>query len=89
MRIIPVLTLNYGATARWLIDKYGERVDQIRYSHNEILLRGPVERLYMVTKREQLLGLQFDEYIISPHYEDMRMIAEERKAICKNRLNSD
>lgn len=84
-KLIPVLTLNYGETARWLQEKYKDQFEQFRYSQNIMLLKDGT-RLMMVDAYHKLLGLEFTEFIISPHYNDLRMEAEHRVKLCKTRL---
>jgi len=83
-KIIPVLTNNYGLTATWLLEKYKDQFEQFRYAHSTMYLKDGTT-LKLVHNREQLFGLEFDEFIVSPHYSDLRMEAESRSNMYKTR----
>lgn len=87
-KLIPVLTMNYGETARWLMEKYKDQFEQFRYSQNTMTLKDGTHFL-MVDQYHKLLGLEFTEFLVSPHYTDLRLEAERRVQICKARTNGD
>jgi hypothetical protein len=75
MRFIAVLTSNIESTTQWMKDNY--KIKQINLSQRMLLDESGVTFL-LVSSREDILGWEFSDLIISPQYDDLVNLVKSR-----------
>lgn len=81
---IAILSNNPKRTLDWVaLEKYKDELDKVYYNRFQArLLNG--DKIYIVHDRMGTLGMHFDEMIVGPHYEDLRMLVQRRIDLSKD-----
>lgn len=82
MKHIALCTLNKGRALQWASVHYEHELEQIRYSHGLMYLKGGAI-VHIVNDPREVIGLEINEMVLAPDYTDLRLECEKRIARTK------